>query len=412
MAPTSNRLHVKFDHRLAGVLVAAALTGTASSGRAQTLPAGPAQAFDGKLLVAADVAATVGASDEIAFFNYTDYEHNTLRTFRVGVSALWQPTGRLALVANLRSDDIEAVRAYAAYLRFRPWRGRAFDVQAGRIPPSFGAYGRRSYATDDAFIGYPLGYQYLTSLRADAVPASADDLLRMRARGWRASYPVGDPIARPGMPIVNALRWDTGVQGHWSDSHSDIAVSLTNGTLSNPRVADNNGSKQVSGRLGLTPVTGLALGVSAARGGWASRDLPGSSHAIQQAFGVDGEYSRGQWLVRGELLWSRWSLPIVLTPSETSAVRATAGWIEGRYRLTPRIFAALRVDALGFSRIRGTLFGGAPTTWDAPVRRVETVAGYYLQRNLIARISLQQNWRDAGRVENQTYLSGQLSYWF
>ncbi len=403
---------MRSDGRVAALLIAAALTASVVPCRAQTLPAGPAQAFDGKLLVAADVSASVGASDDTAFFNYTDYEHNALRTFRLGVSALWQPTERLAFVGSLRSDDLEAVRAYAAYVRLRPWRGRTLDIQAGRIPPSFGAYGRRSYALDDAFIGYPLGYQYLTSLRSNAVPATADDLLRMRARGWLASYPVGDPTAQPGMPIVNALRWDTGIQAHWSNRLADAAVSLTNGTLSNPRVTDDNGSKQWSGRFGVTPVTGLVLGVSAARGGWAARELPGASHAVQRAVGLDAEYSRGQWLVRGEALWSRWSLPLSLPPSGTSAIAATSGWIEGRYRLSPRIFAALRADRLGFSAIRGALLGGAPTPWDAPVQRVEAAAGYYLQRNLVARISVQQNWRDAGRVGQHTYVSGQLWYWF
>ena len=72
-------------------------------------------------------------------------------------------------------------------------RGRTapLDIQAGRIPPVFGAFARRTYGADNPLIGYPLAYQYLTSLRPDAVPATADDLLAMRARGWRASYPVG-----------------------------------------------------------------------------------------------------------------------------------------------------------------------------------------------------------------------------
>src|SRR5437660_527842 len=60
----------------------------------------------------------------------------------------------------------------------------AFDIQLGRVPPTFGAFPRRAYSTDNPFIGYPLAYQYLTSLRADALPANADELLQMRARGW------------------------------------------------------------------------------------------------------------------------------------------------------------------------------------------------------------------------------------
>lgn len=406
------RIDVNIRTRAAHVLLAAALAAVPGLAHAQTLPAGPARALDGRLLVAGDATATAGAADDIAFFNYTDYEHNALRTFRVGLSAFWQPARRLALVGEVRSEDVESVRAYAAYVRVRPWLDRTFDIQAGRIPPSFGAYGRRAYAADNPFIGYPLGYQYLTSLRADAAPRTADDLLRMRARGWRAAYPIGSPASGPGMPLVSAFRWDTGIQAHWGGTHVDLAGSLTNGTLSNPRVRDDNASKQISGRVGFTPVTGLTLGASGARGGWAAREVPGSSHAVQAALGLDGEYSRARWVLRGELLWSRWSLPVALAPSGATAVRATAAWVEGRYRVTPRIFAAVRADALGFSTISGTLFKAAPTPWDAPMQRVETVAGYYLQRNLVARVGVQNNWRDAGRVRRRTYVAAQLAYWF
>ena len=76
------------------------------------------------------------------------------------------------------------------------------------------------------------------------------------------------------------------------------------------------------------------------------------------------------------------------------------------------IFVAARGDTLAFSRITGTIFRGQPTSWDAPVQRVEVVAGYYLQRNLVARVAAQKNWRDGGRVRERTYISGQLSYWF
>jgi hypothetical protein len=394
------------------LIVWAALALAPGGAQAQSLPAGPAAAFDGRLLVAADVSATFGAPDNIAFFNYTDYEHNALRTFRMGLSALWQPAYWLALVADVRLEDVEVIRTYGAYARVRPWRNRPFDIQVGQIPPAFGAYGRHAYASDNPFVGFPLGYQYMTSLRADAVPASADDLLHMRARGWRASYPIGSPIAAPGMPIASVFRWDTGVQAHWTGTRADLGVSLTNGTLSDPRVKDNNSSKQISGRVGIAPVVGLTIGASAARGGWADGDLPGSSHAMQRTVGLDAEYSRAQWLVRGEWLWTRWTLPIALTPHGTSAVASTAGWVEGRYRFTPRVFGALRGDALGFSRITGTLFGGAPTPWDAPVQRIEAVAGYYLQRNLVARFGVQGNWRSAGRVHNRAYLTAQLSYWY
>ncbi len=105
-----------------------------------------------------------------------------------------------------------AVKPYALYVRVRPWRDRPIDIQGGRIPPTFGAFARRDYGAGNPLIGYPLAYQYLTAVRPDALPASNEDVIRMRARGWRPSYPIGSLDVAPGMPLITAFRWDTGVQ--------------------------------------------------------------------------------------------------------------------------------------------------------------------------------------------------------
>ena len=49
---------------------------------AQTLPAGPIETANGTVTVGGAVSATFGGRDNIAFFNFTDYEHNALRMFR------------------------------------------------------------------------------------------------------------------------------------------------------------------------------------------------------------------------------------------------------------------------------------------------------------------------------------------
>ena len=86
--------------------------------------------------------------------------------------------------------------------------------------------------------------------------------------------------------------------------------------------------------------------------------------------------------------------------------------MEGRYRVTPRIFLAARADRLGFSELRGDAAGALALPWDAPVKRIEAGFGYYLQRNLVLRAMAQGNWREAGRDRNRTYVSGQVAYWF
>jgi hypothetical protein len=405
--------HVLTSRTIACLVVLAFATCVDSTSvRAQTLPERPIQAFDGKVAVGAEVIATGGNADDIAFFNYTDYEHNALRLFRLGVSGIYRPADWVSFVGELRSEDLESPTAYAAYVRLRPWRSRSLDIQAGRIPPVFGSFGRRQYETGNPVIGYPLAYQYLTSLRTDAIPATADDVLRMRARGWRATYPIGAPLPAPGIPLISGFQWDTGVEATWRTGPLELAGSVTTGTLSSPRLSDDNGGKQVAARVGVTPAVGLVLGASAARGAWLSRSVAPDSSPVQQSFGADAEYSRDHWIVRWELVWSRWGFPQALTPDHTTTLDSLGTWVEGRYRVTPRIFIAARGDRLGFSTLRGATIGRAGLPWDAPVRRMEGAVGYYLERNLVVRASVQGNWRDAGRVLNRTYLSGQLVYWF
>jgi hypothetical protein len=404
--------------RTIGVVTAALLLAGAPA-TAQVLPAGPYSAFDGRLVLSGDVTGTAGAKDDHAFFNFTDYEHNALRLLRLGASGIWRPLDQVAFVGEVRSEDLEYPRTYAAYVRVRPWRAHAFSIQAGRIPPSFGAFARRTYTSSTALVGYPLAYQYLSSLRPDAIPAGPDDLLRMRGRGWLSRFPIGTPDADAGVPLVSAFRWDTGVQATWDGPLVAITGAVTNGTLSDPRVRDNNGGKQLSGRVALRPVAGLVLGVSGARGEWLSRDvvrlLPedlASGHHPEIVWGVDAEYSRDHWIVQTELVAGRWTMPFSRPVHARQDVKALGAWIEGRYKFTPRVFVAARADRLDFSRITGTLFSGRPTPWDAPVSRIEAAVGYYLQRNLIARACVQRNQRENAGVRHRTFVSAQLSYWF
>jgi hypothetical protein len=389
---------------------------TTVSAGAQTLPSQPIVLADGQLTLGGEVSVAFGSEDP-GFFNYTDYEHSSLRMLRIDLSAAVRLGEHLSVLGELRSENVRSPRPYALYLRFRPWTMRAFDIQVGRVPPTFGAFARRAYAPDSPLIGYPLGHQYLTSLRADAVPANADELLRMRGLGWLSRFSVGNQAPNHGVPLVTAFRWDTGVQLHAAHRLLDVTASLTTGTVADPRVTDNNGGKQIAGRLELHPATGLVVGGSAARGPFvsdeAARGAVGDGHTsefTQTAWGADVEYSRNYYLLRFEAIVSDWRLPQVRPPSLALPLRAVSTSVEGRYKIVPGLYAAARFDHLGFSDIVGT---GTTAPWDAPVTRVEIGGGYSLQRNLLLKISYQLNRRDGGRLPTRGNLgASQLVFWF
>jgi hypothetical protein len=404
---------------LAAVGLFGAVTTVALPVRAQPLlPSAPIALAGGRLVLAGEIAASIGPNDHPGYFNYTDYTRTPLRMLRLDLTAAWTPRARLAVLGQLRTENLDRPQIYAAYLRVRPWPDRAVDVQVGRIPPVFGAFARRAYATTQPLVSYPLAYQYLTTLRPDALPATADQVLRQRGRGWRVSYPIGDPTPAGGVPLVSAFRWDTGLQVHLGTRPVAVAVALTLGTLSDPRVAENNDGRQLSARLALEPTPGLRLGVSAARGAFAARRaleaLPPHARAasMQRAIGADAEYSRAHWLVASELVVSQWTLPAVDAPAIRRPLTAVGAWVEGRYRVSPRVYLAGRADHLGFSRLAGTLFDGRPTSWDAPVSRASAAVGVYLRRNLVGRVEYQYNWRDGGRPRERGLASTQILYWF
>lgn len=380
----------------------------------QVLPSEPVTFGDGRVVVGGEIAASI-APEDTGFFNYSDYEHSTLRELRIGLSASVRASDRLSVLGEIRTENFERVTPFALYARFRPWRDRRFDIQAGRIPPTFGAFTRNTYGARNPLIGYPLAYQYLTSLRTDAVPADAEELLRMRGRGWLSNFTVGNLAAARGLPLVTAFSWDTGVQVSTGWRTLDVSAAITNGSASNPRVDDDNDGKQVAARVTLRPTVGLVLGTSFSRGQFGARPLVDALGAeegrrfMQRAFGADVEYSRGYWVGRAEAVMSEFRIPALAPPLVPSPLRALAVSIESRYTFLPGMYVAARAEHLAFSRVAGT---GRVEEWDAPVTRVEAGGGYYIQRNLIARVAVQVNRRDGGRVPRATLPAVQLLYWF
>jgi hypothetical protein len=209
---------------------------------------------------------------------------------------------------------------------------------------------------------------------------------------------------------VTAFRWDTGVQVHSAWTWADATGAVTTGSLSDPQFGDDNPGKQLVGRFAFHPQAGLLLGLSAARGEFLSQSarraagIEVNASSRQTAIGADAEYSRDYYLIRFEAIRSTWQLPTIHEP-----LVATGGWIEGRYKILPRFYAAGRVDHLAFSTVQGIT---RTAEWDAPVTRFEVGGGYLLQRNLQLKGTFQRNSRQGGRVTHLKIVSAQVVFWF
>jgi hypothetical protein len=381
----------------------------------------------GRVTLGGDVSATFSCTDseistssvcadDTGFFNYTDYEHSALRMMRIDLTGSVRATNRLSFLVEVRSEDGGRLQPYALYARIRPWLSKPIDFQVGRVPPTFGAFIRSTYASDNLLIGYPLAYQYLMSIRADALPANADELLRMRGRGWLSTFSVGNTAPDRGLPLANAFRWDTGVQVHAAGRLVEGTMAVTTGSLGNPLVHDDNPGKQVAARVVARPLPGLVVGASGAVAPFVTRDAAASagaansiSNLTQAAFGFDAEYSRDYYLVRMETIVSDWRVPLVQTPSIHLPLRAATILVEGRYKIRPGLYAAARFDHIGFSQISGTT---RTAGWEAPVNRVEVGGGYSLLRNLLLKGAYQRDTRPAGRTQKINAIATQAVFWF
>jgi len=403
--------------RCIGVTVLGCAVLVLAAGRdagAQILPEQPISVAGGHVVFGAEVSATF-APDDPGFFNYTSYEFSALRNFRLSASTEIRATDHVQVLGEVRFDQGRVLEAYGLYVRVRPWPARRFDIQAGRVPPTFGAMTRTAYGSSNLMIGQPLAYQYLTSIRPDALPGTPDDLLRMRARGWLSRFPVGNSADAPGLPIVSTTKWDTGVQLHGVTGMLEWTGSVTAGSLSDPRFRDNNTGRQFAGRAVLRPNAAMLFGVSASRGAWLNdtleRDVAGDdAEPVEQiAFGGDAEYSRGPFLVRGEAIRSTWRMPQFDALQLQEPLAVISSLIEGRYKIVPGLYLAMRGERLDFSKVRGT---AGLVEWEAQTYRFETAAGWSVTRNIMVKGAWQRNGRDGGRVRKDALFAAQVLYWF
>ena len=109
--------------------------------------------------------------------------------------------------------------------------------------------------------------------------------------------------------------------------------------------------------------------------------------------------------MRAEALWSSWDAP----PGIDGPLRATAYMLEGRYKVSPGVSVAARIDRLGFNRIASA---DTLLPWDAPVTRLEVGGAYALLRNLTAKVVYQRNRRDNTFGRSLDLAAIQLVFWF
>ncbi|MGE0454783.1 MAG: hypothetical protein AB7O37_10250 [Vicinamibacteria bacterium] len=317
------------------------------------------------------------------------------------------------LVVDLYSADARAPSIFGLYGRVEPkrWLG----VRVGMIPLVVGAWQERAYPHLQPLINQPLSAQYLTPVRTDGVPTSADELLSQRGLGGRTSYPAGSPGAGIALALMYEHCWDSGIEAFGTLGGLRYRVALMEGSPGAGAAKYRDLKEGYSGEGRLTYQIGdsLRLGASFSQGPYllevTAPFLPAGSRPRdydQRLYGGDLRFEKGPLEARAE--WTRSELD---SPWIAETLGVDGYWAELSVRLAPAVRLAARYSGLAFDEI--TAGDGRRLGWDADARRIETGVAWRFLEDRLALKGVYQNTRvELAPVRNEDIYALQLSFSF
>ncbi|WP_075087076.1 hypothetical protein [Verrucomicrobium spinosum] len=167
----------------------------------------------------------------------------------------------------------------------------------------------------------------------------------------------------------------------------------------------------ITGRLGWRPDSSLALGLSGSTGAYlleaADATLPAESERDnfkQDTVGMDFRYSIRHFELWSEFIFTRFEVPGVGDADLASF------YVEGRYKITPSLYAALRWNQQWFDDISDG-HGGSPG-WDRDLYRVDVALGYRFARNLQGKVQYSYGHEPGLNANGSHLLATQLTWTF
>ncbi|MEI9812590.1 MAG: hypothetical protein WDO18_07880 [Acidobacteriota bacterium] len=214
---------------------------------------------------------------------------------------------------GVKADILQANLTYA-----RVWKRNAVTVRVGQMTSAFGAFLLRYDPAVNPLTQMPLAYGYYYK-----------------------------PVTNLGL---------MGAQGDVTLGKTDFRAQFVNSSPANRRsIFDRDQYGSWAGGMGYTILQGFRVGASGYRGPYLHRgyefyfpgearprDLPGF------AYGLDVQWGRGPWNVHGEL--QRFTMTYRQIPTFTQHT----GYAEVRRTLTPRWYAATRLEYLRASAFPGS----------------------------------------------------------
>lgn len=244
------------------------------------------------------------------------------------------------------------IQGYLSYTRV--WENSSLIVRAGELSAAFGSFPLHYDDRDNPMVDIPIQYGY-----------------------------YGAPAT------LSAL---AGVEADATWKRLDVRAQFVNSSPANPRsVFDTAQFGNWTGGAGYTIRQGLRAGVSGYRGPYLDRQSQfyrpseGRPQTMPaSAIGLDVQWARGHWNVRGELQ------RFVMTYGPDPAFHEHTGYAEAQRSLNPRWYLAARLGYLSADYI-------------GHVQSVETVVGFRPAAGQILKISYETKHSEYVAVPNRTF---------
>jgi hypothetical protein len=264
-------------------------------------------------------------------------------------------------------------------VRYTPFDDARLNLQIGKFATVVGNWVPRHLSWDNPFINAPLPYEYVTAASDQTIVPGPVAFLKRQTL---------DDKKNRWMPIVWGPSYASGASIFGTIERFDYAFEAKNSSLSSrPSSWDAHDSRwedpTFSGRLGFRPNAAWNLGASFSYGTYLRREttsspnFPAGKHLDdfnQITFAHDIGYAWHHWQFWGEVFLSRFEVPNV------GDADTLAYYIETKYKLTTKLFAAVRWNQQFFDTVDNG--AGGETAWDRDVWRAETALGYRFTRHL------------------------------
>jgi hypothetical protein len=259
------------------------------------------------------------------------------------------------------------------------------------IAALIGSWAARHDSWANPFVNAPLPYENVTTISDGSAPDTPQAFLARRDVPDRK---------RDWVPVVWGPSYTTGGAVFGRIGRFDWAAEAKNAALSaRPEAWDARrrgfDDPTGSGRLGWRPGAAWVLGTSFSSGPYlranALRTLA-PSQALgdfrETVVGADASFARRHLELWAEFFAARFEVPIPCRsrtrPPSVEDADTAAWYVEGRYKLTPELYAALRWNQQLFGDVPDGQGGERP--WDRDAWRVDVAGGYRFHRRLQAKL--------------------------